>query len=171
MAVVAAMPAFVLAPFLVLVGSLWLPLFSPAKFLSPVELLVPAGALGLAFGAVIARVTRDALRAPEAVKRRTVDVARGLPTWRARVRGLRLALLAVLAGLGPMTSAIVMGAISVEMVFDLDGLGPLVVHAAAGRDYNQLLGGVLAYAALLLTLHLGADTLYGALDPRVRSAR
>ena len=171
LAVVAAMPAFVLAPFLVLVGSLWLPLFSPARFLSPLEMLVPAGALGLAFGAAVARVTCDALRAPEAVKRRTVDVARGLPRWRARLRGLRLALLAVLAGLAPMASAIVMGAISVEIVFDLDGLGPLVVQAAAGRDYNLLLGGVLAYAALLLTLHLGTDTLYGALDPRVRSAR
>lgn len=171
LAVVAAMPAFVLAPFLVLVGALWLPLFSPAHFLSPTEMLVPAGALGIGFGAGVARVTRDALRAPDALKRRAVDVARGLSRGRARLRGLRLALLAVLSGLGPMASAIVMGAISVEMVFDLDGLGPLVVSAASQRDYNLLLGGALAYAALLLALNLAADTLYGALDPRVRSAR
>lgn len=171
LAVVAAIPAFVLAPFLVLVGALWLPLFSPARFLSPIEMLVPAGALGIAFGAAVALVARDALRAPDALKRRTGDVARGLSRLRARARGLRLASLAVLAGLGPMASAIVMGAISVEIVFDLDGLGPLVVSAANGRDYNLLLGGALAYAALLLLLNLAADTLYGALDPRVRSAR
>ncbi|OGQ21481.1 MAG: hypothetical protein A2138_05465 [Deltaproteobacteria bacterium RBG_16_71_12] len=171
LAVTAAIPAFVLAPALVLVGSLWLPLFSPARFLTGAETLVPAGALGLAFGAGVARVARDALRAPEVLRRRTVDVARGLSHRRARLRGLRLALLAVLAGLGPMASAIVMGAISVELVFDLGGLGPLVLRAAGGRDYNLLLGGALAYAALLLSSSLVADTLYGALDPRVRSAR
>ena len=169
LAVLAAMPAFVLAPFLVLVGSLWLPLFSPARFLTGVELLVPAGALGLAFAAGVARVTRDALRAPEVVRRRTVDLARGLS--RTRARALRLAFLAVLAGLGPMASAITMGAISVELVFDLEGLGPLVLRAANGRDYNLLLGGALAYGALLLSFSLVADTLYGALDPRVRGAR
>lgn len=171
LAVLAAMPAFVLAPFLVLVGSLWLPLFSPARFLTGVELLVPAGALGLAFAAGVARVTRDALRAPEVVRRRTVDLARGLSRTRARARALRLAFLAVLAGLGPMASAITMGAISVELVFDLEGLGPLVLRAANGRDYNLLLGGALAYGALLLSFSLVADTLYGALDPRVRGAR
>ncbi|MCC7072368.1 MAG: ABC transporter permease subunit [Deltaproteobacteria bacterium] len=171
LAVVAAMPAFVLAPFLVLIGSLWLPLFSPARFLTGVELLVPAGALGLAFAAAVARVARDALRAPDVVRRRTVDLARGLSHVRARARALRLALLAVLAGLGPMASAITMGAISVELVFNLEGLGPLVLRAASGRDYNLLLGGALAYAALLLSFSLVADTLYGALDPRVRGAR
>lgn len=171
LAVVAAIPAFVLAAFLVLAGALWLPLFSPARFLSPVELLVPAGALGLAFGANVARVARDALRAPDALRRRTVDVARGLSRTHARLRGLRLAFLAALSGLGPMASAIVMGGIAVELVFDLDGLGPLVLSAAGQRDYNLLLGGALAYAALLLSLNLAADTLYGALDPRVRSAQ
>lgn len=171
LAVTAAVPAFVLAPFLVLVGSLWLPLFSPARFLSGAETLVPAGALGLAFGAGVARVARDALRAPEVLRRRTVDIARGLTRRRAQLRGLRVALLSVLAGLGPMASAVVMGAISVELVFDLGGLGPLVLRAATSRDFNLLLGGALAYAALLLSLSLIADTLYGALDPRVRSAR
>jgi ABC-type dipeptide/oligopeptide/nickel transport system permease component len=105
------------------------------------------------------------------VRRKRFDVARGLSRTRARLRGMRLALLAVLAGLGPMGSAIVMGAISVELVFDLGGLGPLVIRAANGRDYNLLLGGALAYATLLLSFSLVAETLYGALDPRVRSAR
>ena len=64
-----------------------------------------------------------------------------------------------------------MGGIAVERVFDLPGLGPLVIDAANARDYNVLLGGALAYAALILVANLAADLLYGVLDPRVRSGR
>jgi oligopeptide transport system permease protein len=79
--------------------------------------------------------------------------------------------LPVASGLGPMISAVMMGGIAVERVFDLPGLGPLVIEAALARDYNLLLGGVLAYAALLMLMNLAAELLYGALDPRVRGAR
>lgn len=171
LAIVEAVPAFVLAPLFVLVGALGLGLFVPARLLPAPAWIVPAGALALAFAATVARVARDALCSPEARTRRRVDLARGLERSRVELRALRLALLPVLAGLGPLASAIIMGGIAVERVFDLPGLGPLVLDAADARDYNVLLGGVLAYAALILIGSLAADLLYGMLDPRVRRRR
>lgn len=165
LAVLEAVPAFVLAPLLVLVGALTLGLFSPAR---ATGLVVPAGALALAFAATIARVTKNALLSRDAIARQRADLSRGLSTTRASLRALRLALLPVVAGLGPMASAVIMGAIAVERVFDLPGLGPLVLDAAVARDYNVLLGGALAYAMLVLLTSLVADLLYGVLDPRVR---
>lgn len=168
LAVIEAVPAFVLAPLLVLVGALALGWFAPAR---TTGLLVPAGALALTFAATIARVTKAALRSPDAVTRQRADLSRGLSAHVVSLRALRLALLPVVAGLGPMASAVIMGGIAVERVFDLPGLGPLVLDAADGRDYNVLLGGALAYATLVLVASLCADLLYGVLDPRVRSAR
>lgn len=169
--VVEAVPAFVIAPLLVLVGALTFGWFAPARLLEAPAWMVPAGALGVAFAATIARITRTALRAPGAVARGRVDRSRGLSARAADARALRLALLPVVAGLGPMASAVIMGGIAVERVFDLPGLGPLVLDAADGRDYNVLLGGALAYAMLILVASLAADLLYGLLDPRVRGAR
>lgn len=168
LAVLEAVPAFVLAPLLVLVGALALGLFAPAR---TTGLFIPAGALALAFAAATARVTKTALRSPDAITRLRADLSRGLSSRVAALRALRLALLPVVAGLGPMASAVIMGGIAVERVFDLPGLGPLVLEAADGRDYNVLLGGALAYATLVLLASLLADLLYGILDPRVRSAR
>jgi ABC-type dipeptide/oligopeptide/nickel transport system permease component len=168
LAILEAVPAFVLAPLLVLIGALALGLFAPAR---TTGLFIPAGALALAFAATTARVTKAALRTPDAVTRLRADLSRGLSSRRAALRALRLALLPVVAGLGPMASAVIMGGIAVERVFDLPGLGPLVLEAADGRDYNVLLGGALAYATLVLVASLLADLLYGVLDPRVRGAR
>jgi oligopeptide transport system permease protein len=170
-AVVEAVPGFVLAPLFVLVGALGLGLFVPARLLPPPTWIVPAGALAVAFAATVARVVRDARRSPEATARVRADLARGLELRRAELRALRLALLPVVSGLGPMSSAVIMGGIAVERVFDLPGLGPVILEAADLRDYNVLLGGALGYAALILVANLAADILYGVLDPRVRGRR
>jgi oligopeptide transport system permease protein len=170
-AVVEAIPGFVLAPLMVLVFGLGLGVVAPARLMSQAAWVVPAGALALAFSATVCRVVRDALLAPDALVRRRADLARGLSAGAADARAVRLALLPVVAGLAPMASAMVMGGIAVERVFDLPGLGPLILEAADARDYNLLLGGVLAYALVLLVANLGADLLYGLLDPRVRRRR
>jgi ABC-type dipeptide/oligopeptide/nickel transport system permease component len=167
-AVVTALPGFVLAPVFVLVGALWLGLFAPGRFLSPPMWVAPALAVGLSLAAGVARVVRDALTSPAAALRRKSDRARGLANHVVHRRALRLALLPVASGLAPVVSAVVMGGIAVELVFDLPGLGPLVLAAADQRDYNTLLAGALAYAVILMCGTALADLLYGALDPRVR---
>jgi oligopeptide transport system permease protein len=172
LAVLEAVPGYVLATFFLLTGALALGLFTPAggASASASTWLVPAAALASAFAAQIARIVRDALRAADAHARFRADLARGVDPRRAAFRAMYLALLPVVAAAGPLSAAIVMGGIAVERVFDLPGLGPLVIEAAGARDYNVLLGGALAYAALILVTNLAADLLYGMLDPRVRSS-
>lgn len=171
LAVVEAMPAIVVGPLVVLGGALVLGAFAPARLPPSPQWIVPAATIALALGASIARVVRDALLAPEATLRFRADLARGLSRRRARARGLRLAVLPVVAGLGPMSSTVLMSGIAIERIFDLPGLGPLVLDAADARDYNVLVGGALCYGALVLSASLVADLLYGMLDPRVRGRR
>ena len=60
------------------------------------------------------------------------------------------------------------GAVVIETVFALPGLGRYVVQGALNRDYPLVLGVVTLYAALIILFNLLADILYGWLDPRVR---
>ena len=56
----------------------------------------------------------------------------------------------------------------VEQVFGIPGLGQFFVNGALNRDYTLVLGLVIFYAALIITLNLMVDILYGFLDPRIR---
>lgn len=64
---------------------------------------------------------------------------------------------------------VVAGAITVEVVFNWPGLGTLTVEALSGRDYPVLQGVFLLLSVAVVFANLGADLLYGVLDPRVRS--
>jgi peptide/nickel transport system permease protein len=64
---------------------------------------------------------------------------------------------------------VVAGAITVEVVFNWPGLGTLTVNALAARDYPVLQGVFLLLSIAVVFANLGADLLYGVLDPRVRT--
>jgi peptide/nickel transport system permease protein len=64
---------------------------------------------------------------------------------------------------------VVAGAITVEVVFNWPGLGTLTVDALASRDYPVLQGVFLLLSVAVVFANLGADLLYGVLDPRVRT--
>ena len=70
--------------------------------------------------------------------------------------------------MGPAIAAIVTGSVVVEEVFGIPGLGQFFVRGAGNRDYTLVLGIVIFYATLIVSLNLVVDVLYGALDPRVR---
>jgi oligopeptide transport system permease protein len=85
--------------------------------------------------------------------------------WR---HALRPALLPVVSYLGPATAFVMTGSLVVETVFGLPGTGRYLVQGAINRDYTLVMGMIIVYGALTLTLNLIADLLYGWLDPRVR---
>jgi peptide/nickel transport system permease protein len=64
---------------------------------------------------------------------------------------------------------VVAGAITVEVVFNWPGLGTLTVEALSARDYPVLQGIFLLLSVSVVLANLGADMLYGRLDPRVRT--
>jgi oligopeptide transport system permease protein len=81
---------------------------------------------------------------------------------------LRPALLPVVSYLGPATAFVITGSLVVETVFGLPGSGRYLVQGAINRDYTLVMGMIVVYGGLTLTLNLLADLLYGWLDPRVR---
>jgi peptide/nickel transport system permease protein len=99
----------------------------------------------------------------------TTARAKGLAE-RAVIRhhALRNALLPTLTQLAALLPALVAGAVVVEVIFALPGMGRLLADAAAARDYPVLVGGVLLTGAARLLALLLADLLYFWADPRIR---
>ncbi|WP_210513777.1 ABC transporter permease subunit [Hymenobacter terricola] len=85
-----------------------------------------------------------------------------------RHHALRNALLPTIAQVTELLPALVAGAVVVEVVFALPGMGRLLAEAAAARDYPVLVGGVLLTGAARLLALLLADLLYFWADPRIR---
>ncbi|HWL48167.1 MAG TPA: ABC transporter permease, partial [Sphingomonadaceae bacterium] len=95
--------------------------------------------------------------------------ARGLSPARIVLRhALRPALVPVASYVGPAAAGLLTGAVVIETVFALPGLGRYFVQGALNRDYPLVLGVVTLYAALIILFNLVADLLYGWLDPRIR---
>ena len=95
--------------------------------------------------------------------------AKGLrPSSVVRRHALRNALLPTLAQLAELLPAMVAGAIVVEVIFALPGMGRLLAEAAAARDYPVLVGGVLLVGTARLVSLLLADLSYSWADPRIR---
>src|SRR5437868_2777426 len=126
-------------------------------------------AQGLPVAANVARLTRasllEVLGAPYLRSAR----ARGLGA--ARVlwgHALRPALTPVVSYLGPAVAFVVTGSLVIETVFGLPGSGRYLVQGAIDRDYPLVMGMIVVYGALTLSLNLVADLLHGWLDPGVR---
>ena len=80
---------------------------------------------------------------------------------------LRPAILPVVSYSGPLLAELLTGSFVVENIFQVPGIGVLMVNSSLNRDYTVVVGLVILYAALLLILNLVVDGLYRLLDPRV----
>jgi len=163
-----SVPNFVLGPVLVMGLSLGLYLLPPALWNGPESRVLPVLTLSTAYVAYIARLTRAGML--EVLRQDYIRTARAKGLSEAMVVGkhaLKLGILPVVSYLGPAAARIVMGSIVVEQIFAIPGLGRYLVNAAFNRDYTLVLGEVLFYACLLMTLNLAIDLLYPRLDPRV----
>jgi oligopeptide transport system permease protein len=164
-----SIPNFVLGPLLIFVFALTLRWLPPALWGSPSEKILPVITLGAIYVAYIARLTRGGML--EVTRADFVRTARakGLSEPVVVVRHiLRGGLLPVVSFLGPAVARAVVGAIVVEKIFAIPGIGQYFVNAAFNRDYTLVMGVVVFYAALLLVLNLLVDLAYGFLDPRVQ---
>jgi oligopeptide transport system permease protein len=119
--------------------------------------------------AYLARLMRASLL--EVLRTNYVRSARARGLGAARVlwrHALRPALLPAVSYLGPAVAFVVTGSLVIETVFGLPGTGRYLVQGAIDRDYPLVMGMVIVYAALTLTLNLAADLIYGWLDPGAR---
>ena len=76
-------------------------------------------------------------------------------------------MLPVLSYLGPAAAATLTGSFVVEKVFNIPGLGQHFVNSVLNRDQTLILGTVMVYSLMLLTLNLLVDVAYAFFDPRI----
>jgi oligopeptide transport system permease protein len=166
-----SIPNFVLGPVLVLGLSLTLYWLPPALWEGPQSRVLPVLTLAAAYVAYIARLTRAGML--EVLRQDFTRTARakGLPERAVVLKhALKLGILPVVSFIGPAAARVMMGSIVVESIFSVPGMGRYLVYAAFNRDYTLVLGEVLFYAGLLVTLNLIVDVAYTWLDPRVELA-
>lgn len=178
-AVIYGMPSFWLGLLLIIAFGLtlrWFPTGGYVPFTrDPAEALraiaLPALTLGTALAGSLSRFVRASVI--ETLNHDYITTARAkgvkeLPILLRHV--LRNSLIPVVTVLGIQMGAVLGGAVVIEVVFNLPGLGRLVVDAVRSRDYPLLQGGLLVLMAWFAIINLVVDIVYGLLDPRVRTA-
>ena len=133
------------------------------------SLLLPAVALGLFQFAVLARTTRSALL--EVLREEYIKTARAKGVAEAGVlfrHALRNAMIPIVTVAGVQLGQLMAGAIILESVFYLPGLGRLALGAISARDLPVVQGVVLFVASVIVMINAAVDMLYSLLDPRIR---
>ncbi len=134
------------------------------------QMLFPALTLGLGLTASIARTTRSAVL--EELRQDYARTARGKGLRESAVvlkHCLRNALLPIITLVGIQAGYLLGGAIVIEEVFALPGLGRLLLNAIGQRDYAVTQGVILFIAFNFLVINLLADLAYALVNPRVRT--
>jgi len=133
------------------------------------SLIMPATALGLAQLGLLARITRATML--EVLRQDYVRTARAKGVSERRVintHALANALIPVVTVIGIIVGILLGGAVVVESVFALPGVGRLIIGAIMRRDYPVIQGGLLLTASIYVFVNILVDVLYAWLDPRVR---
>ncbi len=164
-----SVPSFVLGPLLVLVFSLWLYWFPPARWGGISALVLPVITLSAVYAAYIARLTRagmlEVLRSDYIRTARAKGLDEKTVLFRHAFRG---GLIPVISFTGPALAGLLAGTIVVERVFAIPGLGNIFIQAVTNRDEPLVLGITAFLSILIMVFNLIVDIAYGFLDPRIR---
>jgi peptide/nickel transport system permease protein len=136
------------------------------------SMTLPAFTLAITQMGVIARMTRSSML--DVLDQDYVRTARAKGMPRRTVifkHALRNALIPIVTVTGVTAGALLSGAVVIESVFSLPGVGRLIVGSIQRRDFPIIQGGLLVTASVFVFVNLIVDMLYGALDPRVRDDR
>lgn len=172
-----SIPNFWLGTMLILFVSLILHWLPPVGFVSLLDnpwlgiqtLILPSVALGTAVAAFIMRMVRSSLL--EVLRQdyiRTAN-AKGLRDAVVLYRhALKNAFIPVLTVIGVQIGYLLGGAVIIESIFSLPGMGRFLLDSINNRDYSIVQGGVLFIALIFSLVNLSVDLVYGWLDPRIR---
>lgn len=145
------------------------PIFEEGLFSSLRHLVLPAIALGLSQASIISRITRSTMLDVFRQDFVRTATAKGLSTRIVVLRHVLVnALIPVLTVIGLVLAALLSGAVVVETVFAIPGLGRLVISSIGRRDYPVIQGIVLVTALIYVIVNLVVDLLYSVIDPRIR---
>ncbi|MBV9596924.1 MAG: ABC transporter permease [Chloroflexi bacterium] len=172
-----SIPNFWLGTLLILFVSLVLHWLPPVGFVSLLDnpwlgmqtLILPAIALGTAVAAFIMRMVRSSLL--EVLRQDYIRTAhaKGLREQSVLYRhALKNAFIPVLTVIGVQIGYLLGGAVIIESIFSLPGMGRFLLDSISNRDYSIVQGGVLFIALVFCLVNLSVDLMYGWLDPRIR---
>ena len=174
-----SLPNFLLATLLVLLFSLWLRWLPPIGYVElrtdPLgnlrTMLLPALSLGLPFAGIMMRITRSSILEVLGQDHVRVARAKGLPATGVVGRHvLPNAAIPIITVAGIQIARLLGGAVIVETIFGLPGIGRYVYEAISTRDYPVVQGVTLVVALAFVLVSLVVDVLYALVDPRLRTA-
>lgn len=172
-----AIPSFWLGVMVVLLPAVWwgwnapryVP-FATSPFRNFTSLLLPALVVAFSISAVVMRMTRSAMLEVLGQDYIRTAWAKGASERRVVLRhAMKNAMIPVLSLLGIMVPGLFGGAVIVENIFRLQGLGSLLVTSVSRRDYPVILGIFLVVAVVVTIVNLLIDLSYRLFDPRIRN--
>ncbi len=176
----ASVPDFVLGSLFIFVFSVWSLGLKAGGYVALTEdpignllgMVLPAVTLGVFGMALILRTTRDAVLSVLTEGHVTAAVARGEPPREIlRHHVLRNASVIVLTVSATYFGYLLGGAVIVEVLYSVPGVGFYIYSALLNRDYAVVQGGVLFVAVLFVLLNMAVDLAYVLIDPRIGAAR
>lgn len=136
---------------------------------NPLNLVMPAFALGASITAVVARITRSSMLGVVQSEYITTARSKGLKESKVILKhALRNAMIPVVTIIGVQMGNVLSGAVITETVFNWPGIGRLLVDSISKRDLPMVQGVVVFMALIFALVNLVVDVAYAAVDPRIR---
>jgi len=172
-----SLPVFVVGYMLIFLFAIelkWLPVQGYSRLAEGVvpwlrNLVLPSLALGMAYVALIARITRTTMLEVLAEDYIRTGKAKGVANRPLLLRhALKNAAVPIVTVVGIGVALLIGGVVITETVFNIPGIGRLVVDAIARRDYPIVQGVIMLFAGLYVLVNLLVDLSYTLFDPRIR---
>ena len=170
-----SLPVFFVAPLLIWLFAIhlgWFPVSEtgPGGVVGLRYMALPALSLAIPLGAVLLKITRAALI--EVIPKHYMRTAKAKGLSRPAVflkHGFKNALVSIVTVLGLQSSALLTGTVIVESIFDLPGIGLLLLESIQRRDYPLVQGAIILIAVIYVMVNLITDLIYLHLNPQIRS--
>ena len=172
-----SVPNFWIGTLVIVFPAIWWDYMGPIRYfpflINPLENLrmtiVPALILGMTMSGIIMRMTRTMLL--EVLRQDYIRTARskGLKERKVIIRhALKNAFIPIVTIVGRLIPVLIGGAVVIEVLFSLPGMGRLLYDSITSRDYTLVTGIVLILGIGVMFLNLLVDLTYAYLDPRIR---
>jgi peptide/nickel transport system permease protein len=171
-----SIPSFLLATLMILVFAIEWRILPPSGFVpfreDPVQnlklMIMPSLALGLGAASYVTRITRSSVLETMRQDYIRTAYAKGLANSAVVIRhGLKNALIPIVTIIGIQLGYLLGGAVIIEAIFGVPGVGRLALDGINMRDYPVVQGTVLFITAVFVFINLAVDVLYAYLDPRI----
>lgn len=162
-------PRFVIGPLLMLMFAIHWKWYNASGWFFWSDRVLPALTLGIFYAAYVARLTRGGML--EALGQDYIRTARAKGASEARIvlrHALRGGIRPVVSYFGPAMANLLAGSFIVEKIFAIPGLGTFFITSISNRDHTMIMGTVLFYSVLIISLNLLADIVLVWLNPKLR---